>query len=487
MKKNKRGACCLCERHYQLHNHTTSSNERLIDSINKPAKLIQYAFDLGLAGIAITDHETINAHVKCLNYVEAQRNNKKLSDEERERWKNFKLILGNEIYLCRNGLNSETYNPKQDKFYHFILLAKDEEGHHQIRQLSTRAYQHSFMRSKMRRVPTWYKDVEEIIGNNKGHIISSSACLGGYLGTKLLAASRLEKKEPEAFAAEIEKIKNWVNYIQDLFGDGNFFLELQPSENQEQIYVNNWLLKISNELNIKAIITTDSHYLKKEDRFIHKAFLNSKDGEREVDEFYASAYLMSAQEIHEYLDKTIGDNVVEECLANTCLIGDKIKEYSLKRNFKLPYLPSNEDKEKANNHITLPDGYTFKNEYWDYFINSDEPANRVFIQRIIEKCESNPELFLTKESIDEIEIELKSVIDSSEKQKMIWSKYFLQVADYINIIWNEGDSLVCPGRGSGVGFYLNYLLDITQVNPLLEEVSTKYWRFLNPERASILD
>ena len=84
-------------------------------------------------------------------------------------------------------------------------------------------------------------------------------------------------------------------------------------------------------------------------------------------------------------------------------------------------------------------------------------------------------------------IELETVWNASKKQDIVWSKYFLQVADYLKIAWDEGDTLVGPGRGSGVGFYLNYLLDIIQIDPIVEKVPLYYWRFLNPERASILD
>ena len=164
---------------FALHCHTEKSNQRLLDCIIKVEDLVQGAFDLGLSGVAITDHETVSAAIRALNYIEKKR-------QDNEDWKNFKLILGNEIYLCRNDLNSENYDSKQDRFYHFILLAKDEEGHKQIRELSSRAYEHSFMRSKMRRVPTYYRDIEEIIGSNPGHVIGSTACLGSYLGSQLL-------------------------------------------------------------------------------------------------------------------------------------------------------------------------------------------------------------------------------------------------------------------------------------------------------------
>lgn len=461
--------------YYSLHNHTDASNARLIDCINKTENLIQQAFDLGLSGVAITDHETIKAHVKASNFIKK----KKGSDEQ---WQNFKLIYGNEIYLCRNGLSAENYDSKKDKFYHFILLALDEEGHEQIRQLSTRAYGHSFMRSRMLRVPTYYKDIEEVVGKNPGHLIASSACLGSFIGTKLLQS----KGKPEIIET-VGKIKSWISYICSIFEKDNFFLELQPSLSKEQIFVNKCLVQLSKEMNIPAIITTDSHFGSKEERPIHKAYLNSKEGEREVDAFYASAYLMDGQEIHSYLDDALGEETVQLFLNNTKIIGERVKEFYLERPFKLPYLPSNSDVELSKNRNFQRAPNEKRPEVWEKFIQSEEAADRVFIHRVLKKCNSDPEQFFSEKSIDQIETELDTVWQATKKQNIIWSKYFLQVADYIDIAWNEGDTLCGVGRGSGGGFYLNYLLDITQANPLREPVKTYYWRYLNPERVSILD
>ena len=454
--------------YYSLHNHTEASNARLIDSITKIEDLIQYAFDLGLSGVAITDHETVKAHVRASKYIKGKR-------EKDERWNNFKLIYGNEIYLCRNNLTKENYNREKDYFFHFILLALDEEGHKLIRKLSTRAYEHSFMRGKMLSVPTYYRDLEEIIKPNQGHIIASSACIGSFLGRNIL------DNKSNDFLIE------WISYIQSIFGKENFFLELQPSFNEEQIKVNKKLLELSNILNIPAIVTTDSHYLSKEDRPIHKAYLNSKEGEREVDSFYASAYMMDEKEIHSYMDDSLGVSTVNSLLENTKLIGEKVNQFYIEKPFKLPYLPSEEDKKLANNNNFVRLKNEKNHQIWDNFIHSNEAADRVFIHRILNKCHSNPDNFETEESINRIEIELQTVWDASKKQNIVWSKYFLQVADYIDIAWNEGDTLVGPGRGSGGGFYLNYILDITQANPLKEKVPTYFWRYLNPERVSILD
>ena len=116
---------------------TDYSNLRLIDCINKIPEVLTIAKEIGLNGLAITDHEALSGHLKALEFV----NNKKKEDES---WKNFKLILGNEIYLCRNGLNKDTVE-KGEKYPHFILLALDNEGHRQLREISSRAWERSFM------------------------------------------------------------------------------------------------------------------------------------------------------------------------------------------------------------------------------------------------------------------------------------------------------------------------------------------------------
>ena len=157
-----------------------------------------------------------------------------------------------------------------------------------------------------------YEDLKNVIGENSGHIIGSTACLGSKLDNLILTG------------VSDDELKSFINFISDIFGKQNLFLELQPSYQEEQIIVNKKLIELSHATGIKAIITTDSHMLRKEDLPLQRAFLNSKDGDREVDDFYSSAYLMNAAEIHEYLDEVIGYNEVEECLKNTLLIGDKV-------------------------------------------------------------------------------------------------------------------------------------------------------------------
>lgn len=190
-----------------LHNHTDFSNLRLKDSINTVDRLMDYALELGQDVLAFTEHESVANAVKIQEAYE-----KRKQDNP-----NFKVILGNEIYLVRDGLNKDNFNPEEDKYFHFILLAKNAEGHKQIREISTRAWMRSYMARGMRRVPTYYQDLIDIISKNKGNVIASTACLGGQLPAYLLKYKQTHDK------ADIEQVIKWLKGMVKLFGKGNFF------------------------------------------------------------------------------------------------------------------------------------------------------------------------------------------------------------------------------------------------------------------------
>lgn len=133
------------------------------------------ALELGHKVLAFTEHETIS------NSILIEEEYEKIKDKNPD----FKVIRGNEIYLVRNGLNKDNYIPGVDSYTHFILLALDEIGHKQIREISTRAWLRSYMQRGMRRVPTYYQDLIDIIGENKGHLVFSSGCIGSALGVQL--------------------------------------------------------------------------------------------------------------------------------------------------------------------------------------------------------------------------------------------------------------------------------------------------------------
>ena len=145
--------------------------------------MIDYAIELGQEVVAITDHECVSNAVRVEKYYNSIKENNP----------NFKLIRGNEIYLVRNGLNADNYNRETDRYYHFILLAKDLIGMKQIFEISTRAWKRSYMARGMRRVPTYYQDLIDIIGKNPGHIIGSTACLGGAIPVQILRAKENKK------------------------------------------------------------------------------------------------------------------------------------------------------------------------------------------------------------------------------------------------------------------------------------------------------
>ena len=445
-----------------LHNHTDYSNIRLLDCINKVQDLIKYSNELGHKVIAITDHEFTGGWVKAQKYAKD--------------YKDLKLILGNEIYLVRNGLNKDNFKAGIDKYYHFILLAKDREGAKQIQEISTKAWYRSYMARGMRRVPTYYQDLQEIISNNKGHVIGSTACLGGALGTQLLKYR--ETQDENLY----QKIKNWINRMIDIFGKEDFYFEMQPSFTKDQVYVNKEILKLSKEFNIPYIITCDTHYLKKEDREIHKAYLNAKNGEREVDEFYASTYLMNTNELENYF-KYFTKEELDIAYKNIENIINKCEDYDLQKSLKIPEL-------KWNNHV-LYESEIYYNKYKSYipelekFYNSNDKADKELVWALINGIEKHKDL-QNEQAYNELNENLKITWKSSEVNKAHWSAYFLNLQHIIDVCWDAGSIVGC-GRGSGVGFLLLYALDIIQINCLREKTKTYMWRFLNPDRVSPLD
>ena len=446
-----------------IHNHSDWSNIRLRDSINKIKDLVDYAGQLNHTIVGITEHEYVG------NWIAVE----KVMKEMKDKYPNLKVVRGNEIYLCRNGLNNGNFIKGQDKYSHFVLLAKNLTGAKQIMEISTRAWLRSYMARGMRRVPTYYNDLIDIIGENKGNVIGSTACLGGALPTQLLKYR--DTKDEEL----LKKIYMWVQQMDDLFGHGNFFLELQPSKNAEQTYVNRALIQISKRFDIPYIITTDSHYLKKEEASIHKAYLNSQNGDREVDDFYATTYMMDTEELESYLD--LQDYELELAYNNIDKIREMCEDYTISKPLEIPALKWKIHKINSN----IEDWYD-KIPYFKIFNEASQYfGDKELLKAIIEGIETHPDL-QNERAYNEINSNLEMTWISSNVNKAHWSAYFLNLQNIIELCWEAG-SLVGPGRGSGIGFILLYVLGITQINPLRETTKCFSWRFLNPERASVLD
>ena len=446
-----------------LHAHTDFSNRRLRDSINKVPTLINKAIELGHSCVAITDHETISSFVQVENYAE------KVKDK-------IKVIRGNEIYLTRNNLNASNFNKERgDDYFHFILLAKDIEGYHQICELSTRAWMRSYVSRRMRRVPTYYKDLKDIVAPNPGHLVASTACLGGQLPKFIL---KYRETGDEGF---LDTAKSWCRYMVDIFGEGNFYLEMQPSNNAEQVYVNKKLLEFSNELNIPYIITTDAHYLSKDDAIIHEKYLNSQDGDREIKAFYETTYMMGTEEIESFF-KYFTKEQIEAAYDNINHICSMCEEFSIKRPLRIPELPWLEYNHNVRNDLPF---FFEKIPMLKTFHNSSRNADREMVYAVIDGIYRHKDLQndAAYKALDEC---LNMTWVSSEVNNASWSAYCLNLQKIIEECWASG-TIVGPARGSGGGFLLLYCLDIIQMNALREKTTMYPWRFLNPQRVSPLD
>lgn len=198
--------------YFNCHSHTMYSNLRILDSINRPKDLIDKAIELGLSGIAITDHEALCGHMEINQYAKVIK----------EKHPDFKIALGNEIYLVdkrENGI----------KYYHFILIAKDAIGHKALRELSSIAWKNSYSDRGLERVPTTKEELLNIVNKYKGHLVATTACMGGELSTAAhnmcLAEAVGDLNSKKIF---YNQICDFLNFCLSVFGT-NFFIECAPS------------------------------------------------------------------------------------------------------------------------------------------------------------------------------------------------------------------------------------------------------------------
>jgi len=464
-----------------LHVHSEYSNIRILDSINKIEDMILYVDSLGQQAMAITDHECLSGHVKFLNKVKELIKENKID-------KNFKPILGNEIYLVdEETMHQEIEELGRTQFYHFLLLSKDNEGHEQLRKLSSTAWRRMFNYKGMDRVPTFYSDIEQIIGENKGHIIASSACLGGRfpnLVTQLIYEEDNEKQEIIK-----DKIDEFVNWCLDNFGEDDFYIELQPSLQQEQMDFNSMAIKIAKAYNLKWIITTDAHYLKEEDREIHAAYLTSEEdgnSNREVDMFYSTTHFFTVDKIFEnmnYLDS----QDIEKGILHTKEISDKIIGYEFAHKQIIPKIKLPKESQWYENKKLKQ--YVIDKNYIHILgmLNSTEIYDRYLMSLVFDGINNKIKKEDYEETFERIDIECKEIIDSSKAKEEPLSSYFVTMNKNIEIIWEEANSIVAPGRGSAGGYIIDYLTGITQINPLKQGVEMPHWRFISAERPDYPD
>ena len=443
---------------FEVHSHTHYSNLRLLDCINRPKDLINRAIELGLAGIAITDHEALCGHIEINMYQQ----------ELLKEHPDFKVALGNEIYL------TDTRDMGQ-RYYHFILIAKNKEGHRALRELSSRAWMNSYWDRGLERVPTLKNDIEEIMKKYPGTLIATTACLGGELSVNTLNLINAEATGDKN-GAEIahNNIVNFMLWCKEIFKD-DFYVECAPGASRDQILVNKRLISIAQAFGLKMVIGSDAHYLKKEDRYVHKAYLNSKGGEREVDEFYEFAYLQTNEEIIENLKKSdFSEDYIMQMFENSYGIFEKIENYSLAHKQTIP-------------KVSVPDypKKEFDKEHYPILASmfeSDDKVNRYWVNKCVDKLEKLDLYNETYLNRLEEEADIKQTI--SEKLETNMFSYPVTLEHYVNLFWECG-SMVGAGRGSSCSGLNHYLLGITQLDPI--KWNLPFWRYLNKERVELGD
>ena len=428
------------------------------DCINRPKDLINRAIELGLAGIAITDHEALCGHIEINMYQQ----------ELLKEHPDFKVALGNEIYL------TDTRDMGQ-RYYHFILIAKNKEGHRALRELSSRAWMNSYWDRGLERVPTLKSDIEEIMKKYPGTLIATTACLGGELSVNTLNLINAEATGDKN-GAEIahNNIVNFMLWCKEIFKD-DFYVECAPGASRDQILVNKRLVSIAQAFGLKMVIGSDAHYLKKEDRYVHKAYLNSKGGEREVDEFYEFAYLQTNEEIIENLKKSdFSEDYIMQMFDNSYGIFEKIENFSLAHKQTIP-------------KVSVPDypKKSFDKEHYPILASmfeSDDKVNRYWVNKCVDKLEKLDLYNDTYLSRLEEEADIKQTI--SEKLETNMFSYPVTLEHYVNLFWECG-SMVGAGRGSSCSGLNHYLLGITQLDPI--KWNLPFWRYLNKERVELGD
>lgn len=417
--------------------------------------------EIGLAGLAITDHESLAGSIKICQL--------------QKKYPDFKIAIGNEIYLTDT-------RDKNQKYYHFILIAKDAEGHRQLRELSSLAWLNGYMDRGLMRVPTLKSDLERVVRANPGHLIATTACIGGEVSQntlKMLDAKRVGDGNSENDARN--NIVQFVKWCFDLF-KFDFYIEIAPGASKEQIAVNRVLVNMANAMNLPIIIGDDAHYLRKEDRFVHKAYLNSTDGEREVDTFYQYAYLHSEEDCINDLTPSFEDNtnlIYGICCEHSMNMFNNIETYSLLHNQTIPSVEV-KDYPKAEGYTSLDRDYPILGA----MTHSDDIYDRYWINECLNKLDKLNKNYSNSPYLSRLEEEADVKKTISEKLGTNIFKYPIVLQHYIDMMWDCG-SLVGAGRGSSCSGLNHYLLGVTQLDPI--KWNLPFFRYINKERIELPD
>lgn len=403
-----------------LHVHTEYS---LLDGSSKIGEITKRAKELGMDSLAITDHGVMYG---VIDFYKAAKE------------AGIKPILGCEVYVAPGSRFEKTPGESEDRYYHLVLLAENNTGYQNLMKIVSRGFTEGF----------YYKprvDYEVLTEYHEG-IIALSACLAGEV-QRYLARGMYEMG--------MEAAKRYEN----IFGKGNFFLELQDHGISTQQYVNQQLVRMSEELNIELVATNDIHYTYAEDADAHDILLCIQTGKMVTDENRmryegGQYYCKSPEEMAELF------SYAPQAIENTYKIAQRC---NVEIEFGVTKVPKYE----------VPEGY----DSWSYLnhLCYEGLAKRYPDMNADGEIDSTQGIYNIKERL---EYEL-SVI-----QTMGYVDYFLIVWDYINYSRVNGIP-VGPGRGSAAGSVVSYCLGITDIDPI--KYSLIFERFLNPERVSMPD
>ncbi len=394
-----------------LHVHTEYS---LLDGATRIKELVSFAKENNMPAAAITDHGLMYGSIELYRTAKEQ---------------GIKPIIGCEFYVIEGDIKDKT--PDKHYNYHLILLAKNNNGYKNLVKMVSIAHVDGF----------YYKPRinHEYIEQHKDGIICMSACIGGELSQFIL------KGMPE-------KAKERAQYYKDQFGE-DYYIELQDHGMEEQKRVNPELIKIAEELDIKMVITNDSHYTRAQDAAWHDILLCLQTNKSKNDpgrfkfpnnEFY----IKTVDELRQAFD-TLDDDTFYEAIDNTVEVADKCNLIIDMGTSLLPEYP-------------IPANHTIES-----YLN--QIAREGMAQKYGE---------VTPELEERLRYELKIIED------MGFSAYFLIVWDFIKFAIDNGIP-VGPGRGSAAGSIVAYVLDITNIDPIRHNLL--FERFLNPERVSMPD
>jgi DNA polymerase III subunit alpha len=411
-----------------LHLHTEYS---LLDGACDVKKLVDRVAKLGQKSVAMTDHGNIYGAVHFFNAAKE---------------KGIKPILGCELYVCKN---EDHRAPAQgDDYNHLLVIAENEEGYRNLIRITSEASLHGFYRKP--RISKQY-----LAAHSTG-LIATSGCLSGELCEYL--HNEHGKWDADTGYA---KAKATALQYQDIFGKGNFYLEIQDQGLEAERKIQNDLFRLEKELGIPMLVTNDSHYLCGEDSHAHDVMLCVQTGAKIHDKdrfkFDSDQFFVKS-----------GDEMARLFPDNPNLLS-RTMEIAERCSFKLQPV------DNPFPQMDVPEGHTI-DSYFEFVCREGFKKRR---DTAIRHLESSGQL---RKSLAEYEARLNYEIGIIHQMK--YSGYFLIVWDFIKYARDNGIP-VGPGRGSGAGSLVAYCMEITNIDPMQNVLL--FERFLNPERVSMPD